>query len=118
MNPILAKFADEQNPESHGGKLLWPGGPTGLPVRLRPNETPRLHRQEELDDMVNVGSFKHRLFRMNDPNDAAEYDWVMDRILGQWFTLIHRHLVPNPNSPEVIWYVEWSQNYSVQSDRG
>jgi len=113
VHPILAKFRKDRGGEAHGGRLVWGPGTDGIPMRMPTgsSEPAPLLRDDEVDSLPLSQDFNSGTFRMSNPEDAKRYHWIMDRVLAGWFTCYSRHPMPNPVTGEMVWYVEWSQNY-------
>lgn len=111
-HPAIAHYYGEQD-DRHKGKLLYPGGPDGYPIRLAEGENPTpLLRQEEFDSLETKNDFRWKLFDLSKAEDAAEYVYVMDRVTNGWFSLIARERHWIPEEQKYLVYVEWVQIYT------
>lgn len=119
--PSLFKYFREQDPDIHGsGQLLnWPGAPNGLPVRTPKGEPLPLLKQHEQDELFGtVGDFKHRVFKLWEPEDDRLYDYVQDRIKNGWFRECRRYDVWKDEHDNMLVYLEWVQLYAVAENLG
>jgi len=101
-----SKYFGEQD-ERHQGTLHWPGV-HGIP--FRGSHIPNL-KQRELDQLPIVAHACHQTFDLSDPEQAAVYQWVRDRIRNGLFTLDFIERWKNEGGTNMRVYLEWSQLY-------
>ena len=109
------KHINEQDENSHGGKLYWGGGIAGGNVPFRGAYAPTLTK-EELENQVSVvKDFHCDLFELSNPEHMQRYQNVMDRVVGGWYHIIYidRKLVAEQKT--AIVYIEWVQRYGELS---
>ena len=108
MINIAKKFVGEQDPNTHGGKLHWPGTMDGFPFRGESAPTLTADQYEEVPLVLDYHS---QLFILGDPEQKKAFDQIMDRIANGWFRQVKRidRWSDDPMGP-VVW-LEWVQIY-------
>jgi hypothetical protein len=100
-------FADQGGQGSeHGGKIHWPGTADGFPFR---GPAPDL-KQQEFADVPLALDYHSREFRLAVPDDKAEFDLVMDRIVNGWYMQHKRDDGRDEGGGRIVW-LEWVQIY-------
>lgn len=105
----VLKYVNEQGTE-HGGRLFWPGA-AGFPVRGAYAPT---MREDELAAQTEIHhDFKSKEFNLGDPEQKAEYDSIMDRIVNGWYVQLAKEAWRDVETGFRKVYLEWTQRYGV-----
>lgn len=96
--------------EDHGGPLLFSQRVLG-PVPLRGSETPPPLREEEIDELDTQVVGKVKTFHLADPEQLAEYELVLHRIVNNWYVRLHQEYHFDPETKSMIVHLEWCQRY-------
>lgn len=104
----VLKYINEQDQDSHGQRLYWPGY-YGLPVRG--HNAPTL-TQEEFETQIEVDhDFHSGEFDLSVPEQKKQYDAIMDRVVNNWYVLYYRDPPKRLEDGKRVVYIEWSQRY-------
>ena len=101
-----SKFHGEQDTR-YGGPLHWPGA-NGLP--FMGDAAPSL-KQHETEALPTYSSSQEYEFNMYNPDDAAYYNWVRDRINNGMFVRDYIERKWDPEKKMHIIWMEWRQMY-------
>jgi hypothetical protein len=104
----MLKYFSDQGGADHGGPLHWPGTMDGFP--FRGDTVPNL-RQQELETLPLALDYKSRSFKLWEPEDKAEFDVIMDRIVNGWYMQHKRFDNYVPEQNEYVVRLEWVQIY-------
>lgn len=110
-NSLFQQFHTERGgaDSPHGDVLFWPGTNNGFPVRGQPAE-PYI-TQDELEELPLETVFQSRMFKLWEPQDKTDFDYVRQRIIAGWFRELKRAdtYISEHNHFQV--WLEWVQVY-------
>ena len=108
MSGIL-KYMKASTPNLFWGRASYDGVP------FRGAIAPMLREEEYEVRAIRVCDAKVRTFDMSEPDDAAAYRDVLDRVMNGWYTITHTQRNWDPDKKCMIVYVEWVEQYMEDS---
>jgi hypothetical protein len=104
----LIKFVQQR--QSKRGPVYWNrASQDGLPYR---GQVDSLRREEEFEaTSVRVRDPDNGTFNTADPEQNEKYLYVMDRIVNNWYTLLHIERWRNTEANGMMIYMEWVEQY-------
>lgn len=109
---MTPKYFGEQNESVHGSRLVWPGGPSGLPGLASALPGGPLRDRQYWRSEV-IYTFRAAEFRTWVPEDVRAYQEVMDRCANQSFRLRQQLTHYDEAKGGWVFWVEWLQQYEV-----
>lgn len=110
-NSLFTQFHAERGGADtlHGDVLYWHGTQNGFPVRGQPTDP--LLKQDEIDELPLETLFQSRMFKLWEPQDKIDFDYVRQRCTAGWFRELKRAdtYIPEHNHFQV--WLEWIQVY-------
>jgi hypothetical protein len=105
----LVKYMNDQNGRGRG-RLHWHRATRdGLPFRGEMN--PMMREEEFEERLVEVKDARNGIFDVNDPDQNARYQQILDRITNGWAQLIYVDRMPVPEQRTWIVYIEWADRF-------
>jgi len=106
---MLKYFGERGGPNSeHGKPLFWPGTVDGFPFRGA--TAPNLH-ETEYQAIQHTLDYNSCMFCLWEPDQKAEFDRIMDRIVNGWYMQHKRSdRWVEEHSHFAVW-LEWVQIY-------
>ena len=115
MSRSLLKFFKETGGPGtpHGQPLIWPGTTEGFPVRGV--NGPVALKQHETENIPIAMDYHARRFRLWNPEEAADFNSVMDHIVNGLYMQHKRFDNYVPEEQDYVVRLEWVQIYGELS---